>query len=258
MDKPTIFISYSHKDEVWKDRLKSHLVVLEKAGRISVWDDRKIDPGGEWFPDIRDAMEKAAAAVCLISSDYLASDFCVKEEIPYLLERRKQHGMIILPILIRNCAWSLFPWIEKTQMLPRDGKSVATDYENHWDDVFADMAAFILDMVDNPDYKPPPPPPPEWSPPDKVDIARLPMTGAELFGRKKELELLDNAWESGETHVVSLVAWGGVGKSTLVNKWLEKMGKEPLFAALAHGSNNRLWVAATRSQAAGRSGPMAT
>ncbi len=93
MSKPTIFISYSHKDERWKDLLKPHLVVLENAGRISVWDDRDIDPGGEWFPKIREAMEKAAVAVCLISADYLASDFCVREEIPYLLERRKQHGM---------------------------------------------------------------------------------------------------------------------------------------------------------------------
>jgi tetratricopeptide (TPR) repeat protein len=49
------------------------------------------------------------------------------------------------------------------------------------------------------------------------------MTGAELFGRQKELELLDVAWASGCTNVVSLVAWGGVGKSTLVNKWLERM-----------------------------------
>ncbi len=93
MGKPTVFISYSHKDEVWKDRLKPHLAMLEKAGRITVWDDRKIDAGDQWYPEIKEAMEKAAVAVCLSSADYLASDFCVREEIPYLLERRKQHGM---------------------------------------------------------------------------------------------------------------------------------------------------------------------
>lgn len=47
------------------------------------------------------------------------------------------------------------------------------------------------------------------------------MTGSELFGRRKELKLLDEAWESEKTNLASLVAWGGVGKSTLVNKWLE-------------------------------------
>ncbi len=63
MGNPTVFISYSHEDEAWKDRLKSHLLMLEKAGRVSVWDDREIDPGGEWYPKIYEAMEKAAAAV---------------------------------------------------------------------------------------------------------------------------------------------------------------------------------------------------
>ena len=51
----------------------------------------------------------------------------------------------------------------------------------------------------------------------------MPVTGAELFGRQKDLEILNESWDSDSTHVVSLVAWGGVGKSTLVNKWLERM-----------------------------------
>ena len=42
------------------------------------------DMGSEPLP------ERAAVAVCLISADYLASDFCVKEEIPYLLQRRER------------------------------------------------------------------------------------------------------------------------------------------------------------------------
>ncbi len=31
MSGPSVFISYSHKDEEWKDRLKPHLGMLEKA-----------------------------------------------------------------------------------------------------------------------------------------------------------------------------------------------------------------------------------
>ncbi len=80
--------------------------------------------------------------------------------------------------------------------------------------------------MDNPAYRPPAPPPPAWAPPEKIDIGRLPVTGAELFGRDRELALLDDAWKSGATHVVSLVGWGGVGKSTLVNKWLERLGAD--------------------------------
>ncbi|MCP4694489.1 MAG: toll/interleukin-1 receptor domain-containing protein, partial [Desulfobacterales bacterium] len=232
MSKPTIFISYSHGDEIWKDRLRLHLGGLEKAGRVSVWHDRMIDPGGKWFPEINKAMESAAAAVCLISAAFLDSDFCMKEEIPYLLERHEKVGMVIFPILVRPCFWKAHSWIKETQMLPRDGKTVAMDYKDTYDYVFTELAEAIFNIIDAPDYTPPIPTP-AWNPPEKVDIVRLPMTGAELFGRKKELELLDDAWESGETRVISLVAWGGVGKSTLVNKWLEKMGEDNYRGARA-------------------------
>lgn len=223
MNAPSIFISYSHKDEKWKDRLRTHLKVLELNGRISIWDDRDIDVGGEWYDEIRGAMDRAAVAVCLISADYLASDFCHKEEIPHLLGLRKDKGMILIPILLRPCPWKAVPWLKKTQMLPRDGKSVSKDFKGDEDEVFAEVAENIFEILDDANYQPPPPPPSRWSPPEKIDIGRLPVTGKELFGRQAELEMLDSAWESEDTNVVSLVAWGGVGKSTLVNKWLEQM-----------------------------------
>ena len=99
--RPTVFISYSHKDEGWKDRLLPHLKALEQAGLVVVWDDRRIDPGGKWYPEILEAMAQAGVSVCLISPDFLASEFCVKEEIPYLLERRESEGMAL--ILVWGC-----------------------------------------------------------------------------------------------------------------------------------------------------------
>lgn len=221
--KPTVFISYSQQDEVWKDKLLPQLRALEQAGRIVVWHDRKIDGGDKWYPEIKEAMGRAAVAVCLISADFLSSDFCVKEEVPYLLQRRERDGMIFLPLLLRPCPWKAFPWLKEIQMLPRGGKSVAIDFEDKEDVAFAELANLIFEIIDNPGYTLPPPPPPLWSLPEKIDIARLPTTGAELFGRQKEIELLDQAWQSDSTHIAALVAWGGVGKSTLVNKWLEHM-----------------------------------
>lgn len=223
MTAPSIFISYSHRDEVWKDRLLPQLRALELAGRIVVWDDRKIDGGDTWYPEIQAAMEQAAVALCLISPDYLASRFCVKEEVPYLLQRRERERMALIPVLLRPCPWQAFEWLSKIQMLPRDGKSVAVDFRGIEDAVFAEVANLVLSIFEDPAYEPPAQPPPVWSPPEKVDTSRMPRTGAELFGRRAELELLDEAWESEGTNVVSLVAWGGVGKSTLVNKWLERI-----------------------------------
>jgi hypothetical protein len=217
-DAPTVFISYSHKDESWKNLLTPHLKVLAQAGRIDIWDDRRIDGGSQWFHNIKEAIDRAAVAVCLISADYLASDFCVKEEIPYLLERRDRTVLVILPALLHPCLWEVVEWLKNTQMIPRDGKSISADFKGNENEAFRQVAKSVLEIVDDPHRKRPEPPPPSWPTPEKVDTKRLPVTGSELFGRQKELRMLDEAWETEGTHVVSLVAWGGVGKSTLVNK----------------------------------------
>ena len=44
---------------------------------------------------------------------------------------------------------------------------------------------------------------------------------AELFlGREAELARLDRAWSDG-THVLSIIAWGGVGKTALLSQWIQ-------------------------------------
>jgi tetratricopeptide (TPR) repeat protein len=222
-ESPTVFISYSHKDESWKNLLTPHLKVLAQAGRIDIWDDRKIDGGSQWFNDIKEAIDRAAVAVCLISADYLASDFCVKEEIPYLLARRDRTVLVILPTLLHPCVWEVIEWLEPTQMIPRDGKSISGDFKGNENEAFRQVAKSVLEIVNDPNRKRPEPPPPSWPMPLKVETKRLPVTGSELFGRQRELKMLDKVWDSASTHVVSLVAWGGVGKSTLANKWLERM-----------------------------------
>lgn len=61
-------------------------------------------------------------------------------------------------------------------------------------------------------------------PEENVDIVRLSQTGYEFFGRQKELKQFNEAWGSEAINMIAFVAYGGTGKSTLVNKWLEKMG----------------------------------
>ena len=222
MTKPTVFISYSHRDERWKDLLRSHLGVLEQTGRITVWDDRQIDGGEEWYPEIVAAMERAAVALCLISPDFLKSDFINKEEIPHLIKRRENEGMILLPVLVRPCLWEIVDWLSPIQMLPRDDKSISADFRDNEDTPLKQVAKRVFEIVDNPDYQPPVPPSPHWPklPEDRISIERLPKTGSEVFGRAEKLALLDEAWKCEAIHIVSFVAWGGVGKSALVNKWV--------------------------------------
>jgi hypothetical protein len=62
--------------------------------------------------------------------------------------------------------------------------------------------------------------------PKKISVARLPVTGSEVFGREEDIAFLDRAWAHKDINVVTVVAWAGVGKSTLVNHWLRRMATE--------------------------------
>jgi hypothetical protein len=65
--------------------------------------------------------------------------------------------------------------------------------------------------------------PPSRLAPKEVSVARLPVTGSDIFGREEDIAFLDRAWANKDVNVVTIVAWGGVGKSTLINHWLRRM-----------------------------------
>ena len=68
--------------------------------------------------------------------------------------------------------------------------------------------------------------PPARLGPKEISVARLPITGSQVFGREEDIAFLDAAWANPQVNVVTIVAWAGVGKSTLVNHWLRRMAAE--------------------------------
>ncbi|MEA2558750.1 MAG: hypothetical protein QOH06_254 [Acidobacteriota bacterium] len=60
----------------------------------------------------------------------------------------------------------------------------------------------------------------------RLDLGRLPIAGPLLIGRETELARLDNAWEDPGLHVLTFVAFGGMGKSALVSHWLDRMSAD--------------------------------
>jgi tRNA A-37 threonylcarbamoyl transferase component Bud32/predicted ATPase len=73
--------------------------------------------------------------------------------------------------------------------------------------------------------------PPARLVPKKISVARLPVTGSEVFGREEDIAFLDRAWADKKVNVVTVVAWAGVGKSTLVNHWLRRMAAKQYRSA---------------------------
>lgn len=104
--KTSIFISYSHKDTEWLERLRVHIKPLERKGLISPWDDTKIKTGIIWKDEIEKALTSAQIAILLVSADFLASDFIVENELPPLLASAKEEGTIIICVIIKPCLFS--------------------------------------------------------------------------------------------------------------------------------------------------------
>ncbi len=93
-----------------------------------MWDDARIGAGDEWKHHIDQHLTSADIIVFLVSPDFLASDFCCEEELPAALERRMRKEAILVPILIRDCAWKETD-LAQLQALPKDAKPVTK-----WDD----------------------------------------------------------------------------------------------------------------------------
>src|SRR5436190_21352889 len=105
-ERTQIFISYSHEDQVWLDRVSVHLRPLERQHVIDVWSDRKILAGSRWKQEIEAALRKAQVAVLLITADFLASDFIANEELPHLLASAEEQGTVILSVIVSPSRFS--------------------------------------------------------------------------------------------------------------------------------------------------------
>ncbi|MCA9120431.1 MAG: toll/interleukin-1 receptor domain-containing protein [Planctomycetales bacterium] len=139
-----LFYSYSHCDECLRDELERHLSSLKREGLISHWHDRRIEGGEEWKTKIDDGLESAHLILLLVSSDFLASDYCYNIEMKRALERHHAGHARVIPIILRSCDWSAAPF-HSIQALPKDGMAV-TSWSNQ-DEAFTDIAKSIRTIV---------------------------------------------------------------------------------------------------------------
>jgi len=127
-----VFISYSHKDEQYKDDLDERLAILKRNGHIDVWHDRKITAGQEWKNQISQNLADSNIIIFLVSPSFLASDYCYDVEGKAALEMHKAGKAILIPVLVRPCDWHETPF-STFQALPKDAKPITL-----WDQ--ADLA----------------------------------------------------------------------------------------------------------------------
>ena len=215
MSKPVVFISYSHKNKRLKERLETHLKAV--GVDVDVWSDTRIKAGDDWFGEIRDAMERASLAILVLTTNFLASDFIQNEEMPTLLKRREEEGMIIFPILAKSCAWDEHEWLKKMQIRPSGTKPVWSS--RNTDDKLTKIAKEVKALLVV----------------DKENRTRQGKTIDKKNGnvwptfqnRKEELDrLFDNLTNSGGERFYLLISGPQMGKTWLLNELSLKLQKE--------------------------------
>lgn len=119
----SVFFSYSHQDEEFRNRLEVHLAPLKRQGIISTWHDRRVDAGGEILNEIDRYLEEADVILLLVSPDFIASDYCYNVEMARAMERHEAKTAHVIPVILRPCDWEgmLFGKLLAT---PNDGKPI--------------------------------------------------------------------------------------------------------------------------------------
>ena len=140
-----VFYAYAHEDEPLREQLENHLRLLSRQGLISEWHDHQILPGAVWAQEIDAHLNSASIILLLISSNFLASDYCYGVEMQRALERHSRGEARVIPIFLRPVDWESAPFAH-LQGLPRNGKPV-TEWNNQ-DAAFRNIARELRRTLD--------------------------------------------------------------------------------------------------------------
>lgn len=131
-----LFVSYAHKDETLRNELETHLKLLVRQGILETWHDRNIEAGDDWKREIDANLEHADIVLLLVSSDFVASDYCYEKEMKRALERHDKKEARVVPIIVRDFNWKKAPFAS-LQALPEGGLAVTKwpDRDSAWRNV---------------------------------------------------------------------------------------------------------------------------
>lgn len=207
-ERRKIFISYSHKDREWLERLQVHLRPLERDGLVELWDDSRIRTGDEWRKEINDALNSAAAAALLISADFIASDFIASEELPPLLAAAAEKGVKILPLILSPSRFEKIESLSRFQSVNPPSKPLIKLEKGEQEEYLVKLSDDILRAIEESLKKSV-----NAGGEGRPRIFSVPLLRNRYFvGREEILGRLLTNFNDGET-VQALNGLGGIGKT---------------------------------------------
>jgi predicted ATPase len=208
-----VFISHSSKDRATADAICAH---LESAG-IKCWiAPRDIEPGATWTKGIMQGLEACRVLILVFSEHANDSDHVQRE-----VAKAFSSGLAVIPFRIKDVSpnQSLSYFLDTVQWLDAS----APPLQKHLGTLSERVKKLLVDETTRNQ--------PARLGPEKISVARLPITGSDVFGREEDVAFLNDAWAKQQVNIVTILAWAGVGKSTLVNHWLGRMAAEDYRSA---------------------------
>ena len=95
-----LFVSYSHVNAAWFAKLRPLLKFRTPTNEAHAWHDQELKAGDRWDKEIRDALAVMDVFVCLVSYEFLASNYIMDIELKQALKRAKKKEVEIVPILL--------------------------------------------------------------------------------------------------------------------------------------------------------------
>lgn len=136
----SVFFSYSHVDEDFRNALEEHLAMLKRNGLIDTWHDRRIDAGDNIDKAIDERINQDDIILLLVSPAFLNSRYCFDIELQRAMERHEAKEAKVIPVILRPCDWTSAPF-GKLLALPTDGRPVSKWPDR--DDAFLDIVQGI-------------------------------------------------------------------------------------------------------------------
>lgn len=119
-----LFISYSKYDDDYRKEFIKHLITLKDDGLIDSFNCEEIDLGENSHNVIQRELETCDYMIALVSIDYLNTEYIRKFE----LERAKELGKKIIPIIIKPCDWENSRFVKDSHAALR-GRNISLDQE---------------------------------------------------------------------------------------------------------------------------------
>ncbi len=194
-----VFLSHSSKDKTAVRALAGRL----KGDGLRVWFDEDVIESGEHIDDaIERGLETSRWIVLFMSTHFFDSDWARLERATFQFSDPMNRQRRYIPLLLSDC-----------DIPARLQGFKYVDYRTRSDDAYAKLLAALKPLS-----------PPQTDNKLKVDLSHLPIPGAKLVGRAEPLADLDRYFADPEVAAVGIIAAGGVGKSGLVNGWIERLG----------------------------------